>query len=143
MMLSMSGMAKNRKKGGKSKEDQQIEEKGNNAPQNTAIKSPMPKARPKTPAERRKIQIDGIKKTVYPSILGAAAGFACFYSPSLINQLPWHFVLLMVIGATYFVQKVTYPILGIDAADFKGKDWFYVEFVAIDLWLVSWTMLLN
>jgi hypothetical protein len=143
MMLSWSGMAKNRKKGGKSKEDQLMEEKGNNVPQNTATKSSMPKIRPKTPAERRKTQIDGIKKTVYPSILGAAAGFTCFYSHSLINQLPWHFVLLMVIGATYFVQKVTYPLLGIDAADFKGKDWFYVEFMVIDLWLVSWTLLLN
>jgi hypothetical protein len=49
----------------------------------------------------------------------------------------------MVIGATYFVQKMTYPLLGIDAADFKGKDWFYVEFMVIDLWLVTWTLLLN
>jgi hypothetical protein len=143
MMLSLSGMAKNRKKGGKSKEDQQMEGKGSSAPQSTAIKSSVIKPRPKTQSERRKIQIEGIKKTVYPSILGAAAGFVCFYSSSLINQLPWHFVVLVVIAATYFVQKVTYPLLGIDAADFKGKDWFYVEFMAIDLWLVTWTLLLN
>ena len=142
-MLSWSGMAKNRKKGSKSKEDQQMKENGNIAPQNTDTKTSIAKVRPKTPAERRKSQVDGIKKTVYPSILGAAAGFACFYSPSLINQRPWHFVVLMVIGATYFVQKMTYPFLGIDAADFKGKDWFYVEFMAIDLWLVTWTLLLN
>jgi hypothetical protein len=143
MMLSWCAMAKNRKKGGKSKEDQRMEAKGNNTLQSTETKSPVPKARPKTDAERRKSQIDGIKKTVYPAILGAAAGFACFYTPSTISQLPWHFVLLMVIGATYFVQKITYSFLGIDAAEFKGKDWFYVEFMAIDLWLVTWTLLLN
>lgn len=136
-------MAKNRKKGSKSKEDQQIEEKGKIAVQSTESKSPMPKARPKTAAERRKNQIEGIKKTVYPSILGALAGFACFYSPGTVSQLPWHFVLLVVIGATYFVQRFTYPFLGIDANEFKGKDWFYVEFMAIDLWLVTWTVLLN
>ena len=136
-------MAKNRKTGGKSKEDQLMEEKSNKAPQITTDKNPVPKVRPKTPEERRKIQIDGIKKTIYPSILGAAAGFACFYSMGSINQLPWHFVMLVVIGATYFIQKLTYPFFGIDPADFRGKDWFYVEFMAIDLWLVTWTMLLN
>jgi hypothetical protein len=136
-------MAKNRKKGGKTLESQPTEVKENNPPATTIAKSPMPKAKPKTAAERRKNQIDGIKKTIYPGILGAIAGFACFYSPSTISQLPWHFVMLIVIAATYFVQKVTYPILGIDPTEFKAKDWFYVEFMAIDLWLVTWTLLLN
>jgi len=31
----------------------------------------------------------------------------------------------------------------IDAAGFHTKDWFYVEFMVIDLWLVTWTILLN
>lgn len=132
-------MAKNRKKDGKSKE---IETKGE-APASASARSPVQKTMTKTAEERKKSQIDGIKKTVYPSILGVAAGFVCFYSPSTIGQLPWHFVMLIIIGATYFIQKVTYPFLGIDAAEFKGKDWFYVEFMAIDLWLVTWTLLLN
>jgi hypothetical protein len=136
-------MAKNRKKGSKSKEDQLPQAKGDSSPTIAEIKSAAPKASPKTPTQRRKNQIDGIKKTVYPSILGAVAGFACFYSPNLISQLPWHFVMLVVLGATYFVQRITYPFLGIDAMEFKGKDWFYVEFMAIDLWLVTWTLLLN
>ncbi len=101
------------------------------------------KPRPKSAEERKKEQIDGIKKTVYPSALGIVAGFACFYAPATINLLPWHFVLIVVLAATYFIQKVTYPLLKIDATEFKGKDWFYVEFMAIDLWLVTWTLLLN
>jgi hypothetical protein len=143
IMLSWCEMAKNRKKGSKSKENQEIDVKGNNSPKSAATKSPMPKVGPKTPVERRKVQIDGIKKTVYPAALGVAAGFACYYGPSTINQLPWHFVMLVLIGVTYFIQKVTYSFLGIDATQFKGKDWFYVEFMAIDLWLVTWTFLLN
>ena len=135
-------MAKNRKKGGKSKEDQETETKGI-ALGSAQTNSPVKKTRTKTAEEHRKNKIDGIKKTVYPSILGVAAGFVCFYSPSTINQLPWHFMILLIIGATYFIQKMTYPFLGIDASGFNGKDWFYVEFMAIDLWLVTWTLLLN
>jgi hypothetical protein len=135
-------MARNRKKNSKSKEYQENETSGT-ALESAPAKPQAQKTRTKTAEERRRIQIDGIKKTVYPSVLGVAAGFVCFYSPTAINQLPWHFVMLIVIGATYFIQKLTYPFLGIDAAEFNGKDWFYVEFMAIDLWLVSWTLLLN
>jgi hypothetical protein len=102
-----------------------------------------PKSKPKSEAERKKDRIDGITKTVYPSILGAIAGFACFYGAAAISQLPWHFVLLVVLLATYLIQKFTYPFLKIDATSFNGKDWIYVEFMAVDLWLVTWTILLN
>jgi len=33
--------------------------------------------------------------------------------------------------------------LKIDAEAFQTKDWLYVEFMAVDLWLVTWTLLLN
>lgn len=111
-------------------------------PAQTTPKTP-PKAKPKSADEKRKDRIDGIIKTVFPSFLGALAGFACFYSASAISQLPWHFVLLVVILVTYIIQKFAYPFLKIDVAGFQGKDWFYVEFMAIDLWLVTWTLLLN
>ena len=146
-MLSWCEMAKNRKKGGKSAEDSKTDAKidsmGNDAPQTTAAKSPAPKAKPKTAAERRKSKIDAIKKTVYPAVLGVAGGFVCFYGADVINQLPWHFVTIMFIGLTLFIQKATYPFMDIDVNEFRGKDWFYVEFMAVDLWLVSWTFLLN
>ena len=102
-----------------------------------------PKAKPKSAAERRKDRIDGIIKTVYPSILGTAAGFACYYTGEAIAPYPWHFVMLSMILLTYLIQKYTYTFLNIDAASFKTKDWFYVEFMVVDLWLVTWTLLLN
>lgn len=105
---------------------------------------PAPKPRPKSAEERKKDQVDGITKTVYPAALGVLAGFACYYAPAeTINQLPWHFVIVVVLTVIYFIQKVTYPLLKIDVSEFKGKDWFYVEFMALDLWLVTWTLLLN
>ena len=102
-----------------------------------------PKSKPKSEAERKKDRIDGIVKTVYPSILGAIAGFACFYGAASISQLPWHFLLLVVLLAAYMIQKFTYQFFKIDATSFKGKDWFYVEFMVVNLWLVTWTLLLN
>jgi len=102
-----------------------------------------PRAKPKSAAERKKDRIDGITKTVYPAFLGVLAGFACFYSAGTISTLPWHFVMVVIILLTYLIQKVTYPFMKIDVAGFHAKDWFYVEFMAIDLWLVTWTLLLN
>jgi phage shock protein PspC (stress-responsive transcriptional regulator) len=136
-------MAKNRKKAGRGdqlKGAKPEQEKGKGLEARSTPKSPAPR---KSPAERREAQIEGIKKTVYPSIIGVIAGFACYYSLGVSTVLPWHFVVLVVIGATYFIQKLTYPFLGIDVAEFQAKDWLYVEFMAVDLWLVSWTLLLN
>jgi phage shock protein PspC (stress-responsive transcriptional regulator) len=147
-MLSWGEMAKNRKKG-KSKDEAPAEAKGQDKgpdqsklPKSQAA-APKPKPRPKSAAERKKDQIDGIKKTVYPSLLGVLAGFASYYASATINQLEWYLVLVVVVAITYFIQKVTYPFLNINASEFTGKDWFYVEFMAIDLWLVTWTLLLN
>jgi len=133
-------MAKKEKKVG-NKEDQRlatVQEK----PGEKAAKLP-PKVAPKSAAERRKDRIDGIVKTVYPSILGTMAGFACYYSGESIAPYPWHFVMMSVILLTYVIQMYTYRFLNIDAASFKTKDWFYVEFMVVDFWLVTWTLLLN
>jgi len=146
IMQSLGEMAKNRKKG-RSRDEEPAEAKGQDkGPDKSKLpksQAAAPKPRPKSAAERKKDQIDGIKKTVYPAVLGVLAGFACYYAPAAVNQLPWNLVLLVVLAITYFVQKVTYPFLNINAAEFKGKDWFYVEFIAVDLWLVTWTLLLN
>jgi phage shock protein PspC (stress-responsive transcriptional regulator) len=134
-------MARTRKKG-RSKEGAEAQDVSSQRTSEPAPK--VSKSKPKSASETRKIQIDGIKKTVYSSLLGVLAGFACFYGPpATISQLPWHFVLLMVLAITYFVQRLTYPFMNIDVLEFKGKDWFYVEFMVVDLWLVTWTLLLN
>ena len=135
-------MAKKGKKAG-NKEDQGLATSAQPGNQGQRTVKAPPKAKPKSAAERRTDRIDGIKKTVYPSILGVLAGFACFFGEDAISTLPWHFVLLAVILATYLIQRYTYPFLKIDAAGFQTKDWLYVEFMAVDLWLVTWTLLLN
>jgi hypothetical protein len=139
-------MARTRKKE-RSKEGAEAREASSQRreePASMPLSRPLPKSKPKSTTETRKIQIDGIKKTIYPSLLGVLAGFACYYAPAAaIGQLPWHFVMLMVIAVTYFVQRLTYPFMNIDVLEFKGKDWFYVEFMVVDLCLVTWTILLN
>lgn len=94
-------------------------------------------------ADRRKAHIDGIKKTLIPAILGIIAGFVCNYTLGESLILPWHFVMMLVLLTTYVIQRIIYPPLGIDVMELQGKDWLYVEFIAVDLWLVSWTLLLN
>ncbi|VVB69277.1 Uncharacterised protein [uncultured archaeon] len=135
-------MAKKGKKAG-NKEDQGLAVSAQQGNQSQRTVKLPPKTKSKSAAERRTDRIDGIKKTVYSSILGVLAGFVCFYSGATINTLPWHFVLLVVILVTYLIQRYTYPFLKIDAASFQTKDWLYVEFMAVDLWLVTWTLLLN
>jgi hypothetical protein len=135
-------MAKNRKKGKIRDNLEPIEEKSKDTVPSKS-KPAQPKPRPKSAAEDRRDRMDGIIKTVYPSVLGVIAAFACFYSPDAINMLAWHSLLLLVIAVTFVIQKLTYPFLNIDVARFQTKDWFYVEFIAVDLWLVSWTLLLN
>ncbi|HOT07208.1 MAG: hypothetical protein A4E45_00474 [Methanosaeta sp. PtaB.Bin039] len=136
-------MAKNKKK-----------DKGE-AGQTPASASPADRPAPKipkrkTPAERRRAQIEGIKKTLYAALLGVAAGVICFYflgdGTNIVfreAKLEWHFILMNLLLITYLVQKAVYPFLGINVAEFKTKDWLYVEFIAVDLWAVTWTVLLN
>lgn len=118
--------------------------------QKEQIAKAPPKAKPKSEADRRKERIDGITKTVYPAVLGVIAGFVCYYlagefGPNRwqIGDLPWHFVMMSVIFVTVLIQKYTYPFLKVNAAGFKTKDWLYVEFVLLPIWLVTWTLLLN
>jgi hypothetical protein len=140
-MKSNGGMAKKEKKVGNKQESRPAPAEIDKTVERSA-KLPA-KVKPKSTAERRKDRIDGIIKTVYPSILGTAAGFACYYSGTALAPYPWHFVMLSIILLTYLIQKYTYTFLNIDANGFKTKDWFYVEFMVVDLWLVSWTLLLN
>jgi hypothetical protein len=102
-------------------------------------------------AERRRARSDGIVMTMYPAVLGVIFGFASLYlfgtgvpeEGSVGMIYPWYFVMVLVIGLTFYIQKFTFPYLKIKVEDFKAKDWLYVEFIAVDLWLVSWTILLN
>ena len=97
----------------------------------------------KTPEEKQKDHRDGIIKTVVASILGILAGILTFTLYGTGEDRIWYAVLMIVIGFTYIIQKLLYPQLKIDVKEFKIKDWFYVEFIVIDFFLVTWTLLLN
>jgi hypothetical protein len=140
-------MAKKEKKAGNNVQGAMA---GPQEKQNERIAKAPPKAKPKSAADRRKDRIDGITKTVYSAALGVIAGFASYFVAGAVGDnnwqigvLPWHFVLMSVILATSIIQRFTYPFLKIDAASFQTKDWLYVEFIVVDLWLVTWTLLLN
>ncbi len=97
----------------------------------------------KTSDEKKKIYKDGIIKTIVPAVIGTAAGFFCFLQLRSGTEIPWLSVMLFVIILSYYAQRLAYPIIGIDIKEFGNKDWFYVEFITIDFWLVVWTLLLN
>ncbi len=101
--------------------------------------------------DRKKARADGIVMTLYPAVLGVIFGFASLQlfgtgvpEEGLMGMTyPWYFVMTLVVALTLYIQKFTYPYLKINVDEFKTKDWFYVEFIAVDLWLVTWTLLLN
>ncbi|HWQ47565.1 MAG TPA: hypothetical protein VN414_01215 [Methanosarcina sp.] len=97
----------------------------------------------RTPEEKKKEYRDGIIKTIVAAALGTIAGVLCFSQYGAGVDRIWYAVLMIVIGLTYFIQKLLYPQLKIDTKEFKFKDWFYVEFIVIDFFLVVWTLLLN
>jgi len=96
-----------------------------------------------TPEEKQKEHRNGIIKTIVAAILGIIAGISCFFLYGAGEDRIWYAVLMIIIGLTYFIQKLIYPQLKIDTKEFKFKDWFYVEFIVIDFFLVVWTLLLN
>lgn len=101
-------------------------------------------AKERTPEEKQKEYREGIIKTVVASALGIIGGFLANSVYGTGEGKIWYLILFIAIGLTYFVQKyLIYPQLKIDAKEFKFKDWFYVEFIIVDLFLVTWTLLLN
>jgi hypothetical protein len=97
----------------------------------------------RTPEEKQKEHRDGIIKTIVAAVLGIIAGILCFSQYGAGEDRIWYAVLMIVIALTYFIQKLIYPQLNIDTKEFKAKDWFFVEFIVIDFFLVTWTILLN
>lgn len=97
----------------------------------------------RTPEEKQKEHKEGIIKTIVAAALGIIAGILCFNLYGAGEDRIWYAVLMIVIGLTYFIQKLIYPQLKINTKEFKFKDWFYVEFIVLDFFLVIWTLLLN
>jgi hypothetical protein len=96
-----------------------------------------------SPEEKQKAHRDGIIKTIVAAILGIVAGFIVFYQYGAGEDRIWYALLTIVFVLTYYLQRLIYPQLQIDTKAFKFKDWFYVEFIVLDFFLVTWTLLLN
>ena len=100
-------------------------------------------AKQKTPEEKQKAHKEGIIKTIVSSILGIIAGVVMFSQYGAGEDRIWYAILAIVIGITYYVQRIVYPMIKIDVKEFKAKDWLFVEFIVVDFCLVTWTLLLN
>jgi hypothetical protein len=96
-----------------------------------------------TPDERKKQLIEGIKKTAFPAFIGVFFAIILFMNFYDAKEKNWLYILLLVVLVSYYIQKFTYPLLGLKVDEFETKDWFYVEFMTIIFLLVSWTLLLN
>lgn len=96
-----------------------------------------------TPDERKRILIEGIKKTVVPAFISAAFALAFFLKFGDAVGVSWFSILLLVALLSYYIQRAIYPLLGVRVKEFETKDWLYVEFLTIIYLLVIWTLLIN
>lgn len=96
-----------------------------------------------TPGERKRLLIEGIKKTAVPAFIGAFFAVVLFLKFYDAKEVHWLSVLLLVVLVSYYIQKLAYPMLGVRVDEFETKDWLYVELMTIIFLLVSWTLLLN
>lgn len=96
-----------------------------------------------TPDERKRILVEGIKKTAVPAFIGAAFALIFIETAGKIAGKPWYLVLLLVVLVSYYIQRLLYPFISVRVSEFETKDWLYVEFLTIIYMLVFWTLLLN
>lgn len=103
----------------------------------------VPVAKILTPDERKRLLIEGIKKTAVPAFIGAAFALLFVQTADKIAGKPWYLVFLLVILVSYYIQRFLYPVINVRVKEFEAKDWLYVEFLTIIYMLVFWTLLLN
>lgn len=102
-----------------------------------------PDAKSITPDDRKRMTVEGIKKTVVPAFIGTAFAILFFLRFGDANEVSWFTVILLIALVSYYIQRLLYPSLGIKVKEFETKDWLYVEFLIIIFLLVVWTLLLN
>jgi len=97
----------------------------------------------KTPAEKKRLLIEGIKKTVAPAFISVFFALIFVYKFGDATGIAWFSVFLLVILVSYYIQKLVYPTIGVQVKDFETKDWLYVEFLVVIYFWVFWVLLLN
>ncbi len=99
----------------------------------------------RTPEERKQAHVEGIIKTAVASVIGIVAGVLAYIQLGVAEDptVKWYAILTIVAALSYYAMKLVFPALKIKVKEFGLKDWFYVEFIVIDFFLVTWTLLLN
>lgn len=97
----------------------------------------------KTPAEKKRLLIEGIKKTVVPAFISVFFAVVFFVKFGDASGIAWFSIFLLVLLVSFYIQKLIYPKLGVQVKDFETKDWLYVEFLVVIYFWVFWTLLLN
>lgn len=96
-----------------------------------------------TPDERKRVLIEGIKKTVVPAFIGAFFAVVFYFKFGHGQDVLWFSVFLLVLLLSYYIQRLVYPSIGVRVKEFETKDWLYVELFTIVFFWVFWTLLLN
>lgn len=96
-----------------------------------------------TSEERRRILIEGIKKTVLPAFISAVFAVIFFLKFGYAKDVSWFSIFLLVLLLSYYIQIGIYPLIGVRVKEFEIKDWLYVEFMIIIYFMIFWTLLLN
>ncbi len=96
-----------------------------------------------TEEERKRLLIEGIKKTVFPAFISTGFALLFFLRFKDASGISWLAVVLLVVLISYYIQRLVYPLIGVRVKDFEAKDWLYVEFLIVIYLLVFWTLLLN
>jgi uncharacterized membrane protein YjfL (UPF0719 family) len=96
-----------------------------------------------TPDERKRVLVEGIKKTVVPAFIGAFFALVFFFKFGQAQDVLWFSVFLVVLLLSYYIQRLLYPSIGVRVKEFETKDWLYVEIFTIVFFWVFWTLLLN
>jgi len=96
-----------------------------------------------TPDERKRLLIEGIKKTVAPAFISVLFALLFYFKFGQAQDVSWFSVFLVVLLLSYYIQRLAYPLIGVRVKEFETKDWLYVEFLIIIYFWVFWTLLLN
>ncbi|WP_407355311.1 hypothetical protein [Methanolobus sp. WCC5] len=107
--------------------------------------SGKPRFKVRTPEERKKAHVEGIIKTAVASVIGVIAGFLTYLQLGVGDDptLKWYAIMVIVAALSYYAMRLVFPLFKVRTKEFGFKDWFYVEFIVIDFWLVTWALLLN
>ncbi|SDG33295.1 hypothetical protein SAMN04488589_2739 [Methanolobus vulcani] len=99
----------------------------------------------RTPEEKKQAHKEGIIKTAVAAIIGMVAGIIAYMQLGVGDDptVKWYVIMMFIVGISFYVMKLSFPLFKIKPKEFGFKDWFYVEFIVIDFCLVTWTLLLN